>query len=93
MCEFYEFLSKHSFSNFFGILNFENSRIVSFVFNNLCVNSRNLYQKALVSKKNWGFGAYVLFGGFGLFGTYIIGAHLCLPYLASLYIEARPNFA
>jgi hypothetical protein len=47
-------------------------------------------------QKNWGFGAlevYVLFGWLGLFGAYIIGGHLWLPYLGSLYIGAEPNFA
>jgi hypothetical protein len=40
------------------------------------MNYRNFYPKTLVSKKNWGFralGAYVLFGGLGFLGAYIIG--------------------
>jgi hypothetical protein len=51
------------------------------------MNYRNFYPKTLVSKKIWGLGAYVLFGGLDL-----LGAYLCLPYLGPLYIGAGPNF-
>jgi hypothetical protein len=86
-------MQKLLFLKILGILDSENSQIVSFVFNNLCVNSRNVYPKTLVSKKIGALGAYVLFGGLGHFGTYIIRGPFMLTIFKPLYIGDEPNFA
>jgi hypothetical protein len=88
------FYQKTLIFEFFGILDSENSRIVSFIFSNLCVNSKKIYLKTRF-QQNWGFGAlgaYVLFRGLGIFGAYIIGGLFMFTYLGPLYIGAGPNF-
>jgi hypothetical protein len=56
------------------------------------VNSKTKIILKLVSNKIGALGAYVLFRGLGIFGTYIIGGLFIFTYLGPLYIGAGPNF-